>query len=45
MFSFTNSSGPNTTTIQDIPTIVNRHRIVEIVPYSNDDYGQWVYPS
>lgn len=41
--SATNSQGGGTTYTVSTNQIV-RHRVVELVPYHNDDYGPWKYP-
>lgn len=43
--SVTNGGGPGTDVSANLATVVYRHRIVEVVPFANDDEGPWVYPS
>ena len=43
--SVTNNGGNNTCQGASLATVVYKHRIVEVIPGSRDDYGAWVYPS
>lgn len=42
--SITNGEGKGHTVTASLPTVVYKHRIVERVPWANDDEGPWVFP-
>lgn len=43
-YSLTNSGGPFTTISTTRASNIYRHRVVEVIAWSVDDYGPWVYP-
>jgi hypothetical protein len=45
LVEFTNAKGSPTCYLANSTTSpIYRHRAVEVVPWSADDYGSWVYP-
>ena len=39
------TSGSGTCGYVGLANLVYKHRIVEVIPYSTDDYGNWAYPN
>ena len=45
LVEFTNHKGAGTCYLANSSSApIYRHRVVEVVPFSADDYGSWVYP-